>query len=127
MARQQTNITTTLLYSLAIISLIGFLTIILDSYFNSNFLKETQTAWILIVLGVGFAIEGQIRKWKNFRKDGFNSNELTHIITGLVGIISVLFGILSLVIPNSPVISASIGLISILAFIIIILEVWVAK
>jgi hypothetical protein len=117
--------TTPFLYSLAIISILGFLAIIGDTWFNFNFLDKNLSPLILITLGVGLIIEGQIRRWKHFRKGGLTSNEISHIVTGVVGIISLIIGLLSLVNFTNPTFDAMKGVISSIGIVIIMVETWV--
>ena len=124
MARQL-KISTALGYSLAIISIIGFLGIIASVFAGFDFITNNTAGIILVVLGFGLAVEGQIKKWKNFRGSGYSSTEITHVITGLIGIMAIFVGILSLVGLQGATLLAIEGIISIIAVVIIVLQTWV--
>lgn len=121
----KSKITNTFLYALAIISIIGFLGIIGNTWFNFDFISQNASALILIVLGVGLAVEGQIRRWKHMTKGGISSNELSHIVTGIVGLVAIIVGFLELVGLSGATLIATKGIISVIAVIVIILETWV--
>lgn len=124
---KQSKITSALLYSLAIISILGFLAIIGNTWFNFTYLDENIPSLILIVLGVGLIVEGQVRRWKALTKNGLTSNEISHIVTGIVGIISLIVGILSLLNLSNPTLDGVKGIIASIGVVIIVIETWVVK
>ena len=111
-------------YSLAIISIIGFLSIIFEVYFGTNYLTKYSQDLVLIVLGIGLIFEGKIRSWKSYPKNGLNSNEVSHIITGIVGLTAFIIGFISLVGVQSETIKATLGIIAVIAVIVIGIETW---
>jgi hypothetical protein len=121
------KISTALGYSLAIISIIGFLGIIASVFAGFDFITENTAGIILVVLGFGLAVEGQIKKWRDFKGDGYSSTEITHVITGLLGIIAVFTGLLSLIGLSGKTLLALQGIISVIAVVIIILQTWVVE
>ena len=121
------KISSALGYSLAIISIVGFLGIIASVFAGFDFITQNTAGIILIVLGFGLAVEGQIKKWKQFKGDGYSSTEITHVITGLIGIIAVFVGFLSLIGLSGATLLATQGIISIIAVVIIILQTWVVE
>ena len=54
-------------------------------------LSNNVESLMFIILGLGLVVEGQILMWKTMAKDGINTNELAHIVTGVIGILSVAF------------------------------------
>ena len=108
---------------LAIVSIIGFLDIVLDSFFEFSFQNYMSFLW-LCLMGVGFII---ISKPKNLtqRKD----DSVTNITALVVGSLAIIAGILSLpfLAITHPVFFAIKGVISIIAIIFIALETWVVK
>lgn len=121
------KVTNVFLYSLAIISILGFLAIVMATYFNSYFLSMNQAALILLVLGIGLMIEGKIKSWNTMSRNGINSTELAHIITGIVGIIAVISGLLSLFGVQNATVSQTKGIIAIVAIVVIVIETWVVE
>jgi len=121
------KMTTAFIQSLAVISILGFLAVIGNSWLSWTFLQDNMAAFILIALGVGMGVEGQIRKWRTYPKGGISSNEVAHIVTGLVGITALMAGILSLLALNNPILSALRGWVGLVAIAMITLETWVVK
>ena len=113
-------------YALSIVSIIGFLAIFLESFFGYSFVSNNQSALILLVLGTGLVIESEIKKMiRGIKLKTARSIDLTHILTGIVGIIAILSGLLSLFSIATPQIEATKGIISLLAIVFIFLETWV--
>jgi len=119
------KITNALLYSLAVISILGFVGIMAESWLGFDLIINNATAYMLIVLGIGLAIEGQVKKWKNFRSGGLSTTEVAHVVTGLVGLFAVGVGFLSLIGLDGPILMATKGIIAASYVIIIILQTWV--
>jgi len=114
-------------YSLAIISIVGFLGIAGIAFAGIDYISQNSAAIILIVLGIGLAVEGQIKHWKDFRGNGYSATEITHVITGIIGIMAIFSGVLSLIGLEGPTLLALQGIVSIIAIAIIILQTWVVK
>ncbi len=108
---------------LAIVSIIGFLEITLNSFFNFSFQTYIEFLWLTII-GIGFII---ISKPKKLTK---SKNEPVTDITALViGSLAIIAGILSLPFLNiiHPTFFAIKGVISLIAIIFIVLETWFLK
>jgi putative Mn2+ efflux pump MntP len=109
---------------LAIVSIIGFCEIILNSFFNLSFQEYISFLW-LTLLGIGFILES---KPKSLHKRKSNES-VTNITSLVVGGMAIIAGILS--IPqigiNHPVFFATKGVISLIAIIFIAIETWVVK
>ena len=121
------KVTTTFLYSLAVISIIGFLGIIGQTWFKFDFITTNTSSLILIVLGFGLAVEGQIRRWKDMPKNGISSNELSHVVTGIIGLMAIVVGLVGLLGITGDTLMATQGIISVIAIFIIILETFIVK
>lgn len=118
------KITRTFLYSLAIISILGFLAIISNVWLKFNFLSLNMSSLILIILGIGLMVEGQIRRWKSMVKQGLTSSEFTHIVTGIVGVLAVVFGTVGLFGVTGATIEAGQAIVASIAVVIIVIETW---
>ncbi len=114
--------------ALSVVSIIGFLSIMVESLFYWDVSGYIDTLW-LIVLGLGLILETTIKELKSVKRKGLTSEYLGKITMIVVGSIAIISGILSL--PQINVQNASFlavkGIISILAIIFIILETWVAR
>lgn len=121
------KVTKSLLYSLAIISILGFIGIILNATLSFEFIDYLIPSLILIILGIGLSVEGQVRKWRSMTRNGLNSSEITHIVTGLVGIFAIIIGMMGLIGLNYPIVNGMRIIISSIAIIVIIIETWVVK
>ena len=127
MAKQTSNVTNAFLYSLAIVSIIGFSIIIGNTFLDFSLIEDNQGNIILIILGIGLAIEGQIRKTITNIRDGLDGTELTHIVTSIIGIISIMVGLLGMVGINNPQFDAIKGVVASIAIVIIVVETWLVK
>ncbi len=121
------KITPTFLIVLAIASIIGFLAIISDAFFGLDLGKYTPSI-LMILFGIAFLVEGQVRFWfSKFSRGGFSSTEISHIVTGVMGVIAILVGILSFLITENAVFDSLRGIISVVAIIVIIIETFFVK
>ena len=118
------KVTPTFLYSLAIVSILGFSAIILKSFFEMDFLTTNMSSLILIVLGFGLVFEGKIKKWLKFKRGGIQGDEITHIVTGVVGFLAIITGVIDLLIDHINI-EAIKGIIAVIAVVIIIVQTWV--
>lgn len=114
--------------ALSVVSIIGFVSIILESLFYVDISKYMNTLWLL-ALGLGLIFETSMKELKSVRKKGLNSEYTGKITMVVVGSLAVLAGLLSLPQINikNPAFLAVKGIVSILAIIIIILQTWVEK
>lgn len=114
--------------ALSIVSIIGFLSIILESLFYADISAYIETLW-LITLGLGLILEVSIKELKKIKVKGLTSEMLGKITMMIVGSIAIIAGLLS--IPQINIQNASFlavkGIISILAVIFIILQTWVTE
>jgi hypothetical protein len=114
--------------ALSIVSMIGFLSIVLESLFFIDMNPYIETLW-LVVLGVGLILESSLKDFKKVKKKGLTSEYLGKLTMMIVGGIAVIAGLLSL--PQLDVQHASFfavkGIVSLLAIIFIIFQTWVTE
>lgn len=113
---------------LAIVSILGFLSIFLSVYTSLNIGPYT-TALILVLLGIGLMIEGNVRTVGKMLKNGLTRDEITHIIAIVIGLFSAIVGFLSFpfIGITNPTFEATKGMIAFLAIIIIAVETWLVE
>lgn len=109
---------------LAIVSIIGFLDIILDSFFELSFQNYMSFLW-LVIMGIGFILISKPKRLPNFKTE----EPVSDITALVIGILAIIAGILSLPFLNiiNPVFLAIKGVISLIAIIFIALETWVIQ
>lgn len=114
--------------ALSVVSMIGFLSIALESLFSLNMSGYIETLW-LIVLGGGLILETTIKELKSVKKNGLTPEYLGKVTMIVVGGIAIIAGILSL--PQINIVNATFlaikGIISVLAIIFIILQTWITE
>ncbi len=86
---------------LFIISNIGMFAIILK-YFDIFDINNYVVYGTGLLLGIGLLIESQPKLWKRMSRRGFNNIEITHIITGMIGIFVIISSIIGLMYGNLP-------------------------
>jgi len=124
MARKTTN---TFLTALAIASIMGFLVIVLNSFFSIDF-GEFIPSILMVIFGLAFLVEGQVRLWFNkFKTGGYSSTEVTHIITGSVGITALVTGVIGFFVEGNTTFTALQGIIAVIAILVIAIETWVVN
>jgi hypothetical protein len=134
---EETKTSTAFTNILAILSIIGFASIISSSLLSINIDQYIETLW-LTILGLGFIIESSpIQLFKTIRSQ-LGERNFTATTTLTIGLLAVIAGILSIpgltkVIPwvqiiiLAPSFPAIKGIISIIAIIFIIIQTWVLK
>ncbi len=113
---------------LAILSILGFISIITLTLFNININPYMETLW-LSILGLGFIIESSpIQLFKTIRSQ-LGERNFTSTTTLIIGLLAVTAGILSLPQINiqTQAFLAIKGIISIIAIIFIIIQTWILK
>lgn len=121
----RSKVSNSLIYSLAIISIIGFIGIMANVWLGLDLIMKNATAYMLIVLGFGLAVEGQIRRWKSYPNNGFSSNEIAHVVTGIIGMLAIFVGVLDFIGMTGANLAATQAIVSAIAVIIIVLQTWV--
>jgi len=113
---------------LAIISIIGFLSIVSYTLFNTNLEGYIEALW-LIILGLGFIIEARPRQLIIKIRNNLKEESFTAITTLIVGALALIAGTLSM--PQINIQQTSFlavkGIMSIIAIIFIIIQTWVLK
>lgn len=109
---------------LAIVSILGFVSIISKSFFDVD-LNVYVESLLLVLIGSGFIIEANPKKIFN-KKKGLTSADFPKLTTFVIGILAILSGLLSIPLINLQhfVFLAIKGLISIIVIIFIIIETW---
>jgi len=113
---------------LAIISIISFLGIVSNTLFDFSLGFYIEALWMLVI-GVGFLIEGQVHRLKNIRSEGLTPRNFTNLTTVVIGIIAIATGIFSLPqirIENSGFLAVK-GIVSLVAIVIIIIQTWIVE
>jgi len=126
--QQKRKVSTRFAGVLAVISITGFLEIILTRFFNVSINKYSAFLW-LIIMGFGFIIVSKPKSLYKTSKKKFDEASFSRLTTFVLGVIAIVAAILSLpfVNINHPILSASMGIISIIAIIFIIVQTWIVK
>jgi len=113
---------------LAVISITGFLEIILTRFFNVSINSYSAFLWLLI-MGIGFILVSQPKSLYKTSQKKFDESSFSRLTTLVLGVIAIVAAILSLpfININHPILSASMGIISIIAIIFIIVQTWIIK
>jgi hypothetical protein len=125
---RETNISKAFVGILAVISILGFMSIITYSFFNTDIQAYVETLW-LIILGLGFIIEANpVQLWHRIR-NRLEERNFTATTTLIIGALAVVAGTLSVPQINiqNPAFLAVKGIISMIAIIFIVIQTWVVK
>ncbi len=125
---RETKISTSFINILAILSILGFTSIISYTLFNKNITQYVETLW-LTILGLGFIIESAPIKLFHSIRNNLSQRNFTATTTLIIGTLAIIAGILSLPQINiqNPAFLAIKGIMSIIAIIFIIIQTWVLK
>ena len=111
--------------ALAIVSILGFLGIMSQSFFGFDSSGYIES-FLMLIIGTGLIIEAKIKKLKSLSR-GLTSNNITHLTTVIIGLIAIVAGIFSF--PTiriiNPCFLAIKGIISIIAIAVIIIQTWI--
>lgn len=112
--------------ALTLISLFGFIALAFSSFTTFD-LSSWQTSFIMIVAGSGLMLEGQILTLAKWGRNGIQGNELPLILTLVVGVFTLIAGILTLPFINltGPRIETIVGGVAIFTAIFIAIQRWV--
>lgn len=114
--------------ALSIVSIIGFVSIVLESLFNFVISAYLETLW-LVVLGTGLILESSLKDFKKVKKKGLTSEylgKLTMIIVGGIGVIAGLLSLPQINVQHHSFLAVK-GIVSLLAIIFIIFQTWVTE
>ncbi len=110
---------------LAIVSILGFVSIISETLFDIDIRFYVESAWMFII-GIGLILEAKIRRLRTL-KFGLNPGNFTTLITLTIGGIAIVAGVLS--VPyfglQNPSFLAMKGILSVIAIVIIFIQTWV--
>lgn len=111
--------------ALAVVSILGFLEIVLMSFFNFDAAKYTES-FLMLIIGIGLILEAKVKKLKSLKR-GITSSNFTHLTTVIIGGIAILSGIFSFPIIQitNPSFLAIKGIISVIAIVVIVIQTWV--
>jgi cation transport ATPase len=113
---------------LAIISIIGFLEIILKSFFSLS-ISDYSSFFFLMTMGIGLLVITRPKKMFKKAKKDFNETSFTMLTTFVLGCMTIIAAILSFPLINleHPILSATLGIISVISIIFIVFQAWVIK
>jgi len=114
--------------ALSVVSIIGFMSIIIESFFNYSINSYIETLWLL-ALGMGLILETSIRELKQIKKIGLSSEKLGKVTMLIVGSLAIIAAIFSLPQINlqQPTFLAIKGIISSIAVIFIVIQTWIIR
>ncbi len=81
---------------LSIISLLGFVAMFFKFSFGTTLLSELMDTLFFTIAGFGLMVIGKVFSIHNWARDGIQKNEVTQLLTGFVGLISIIIGLLLL-------------------------------
>jgi len=113
--------------ALSIVSILGFLGIIIESFFSFE-TGDYIEASLMIIIGLALIIEAKVKKLRTLAK-GFNSSNFTHLVTAIIGGIAIVAGIFSIpyIRIETSAFQAIKGILSIIAIIVIAVQTWVVE
>ena len=113
---------------LSIVSILGFVGIVSHSLFSYDLSYVVEALWLMMI-GVGLILEAKVKKLKSISKAGLTPNNFTHLITVIIGAISILAGFFSFpgIRVTNPAFIAIKGIIAIIAIVIIAIQTWVIE
>lgn len=88
---------------LSIISFVGFIGIFLKFVYDSVLISESMDAIFLMIGGVGLMVAGKVFTVKQWMKDGIQRNEVTFLLSIIVGLASIIIGIFLLLDATIPI------------------------
>ena len=124
----QTKISKPFVNILAILSILGFTSIISHTLLNTDISQYIETLWLTILV-LGFIIESHPLQIFSSIKNRFQERNFTATTTFIIGLLAIIAGVLSLPQINiqSPGFLAIKGIMSIIAIIFIIIQTWILK
>ena len=122
----RSRISSHFVYILAIVSIIGFLGIIVDSFFEINIDQYVSFLW-LIVMGIGFILISKPKDLYEGTKIGFDETKISRLTAFIIGVLAIIAGVLSIpqIDIQHPVFLAIKGEVSIISIIFIVIQTWV--
>jgi uncharacterized membrane protein len=113
---------------LALISIVGFVQIILVSFFDISISDYSAFLWLMI-MGIGFLVISKPKTLYETSKHEFDEGSFSRLTTLVLGFMAIIAGILSLPFVNieHPILFATMGIISIISIIFIIVQTWLIR
>lgn len=111
---------------LAVVSIMGFIAVVLNTWTPID-IGVWVDGLIFIIIGIGLAMVGGLFSIREYFRDGLTGEEVSHIITALLGVVAVGVGLVALTPIESPVADALRGFVALFAIGFIALETWVVK
>ena len=111
--------------ALAIVSILGFVGIMSQSFFGFDSSGYIE-CFLMLIIGAGLIVEAKVKKLKSLSK-GITSNNITHLTTVIIGFIAIVAGVFSfpLIKIVNPAFLAIRGIISVIAIAVIIIQTWI--
>jgi len=116
------------IYALSLVSILGFVGIISETFFEYN-LHFYVESLLMLIIGMGMIFESKSKSLISIKDTGLTSSNFTHLTTVVIGTIAILAGIFSfpqIRIENSSFLAIK-GIISVIAIIVIIVQTWVVE
>ena len=113
---------------LAVVSILGFAAIVSSTLFDFD-LNEYVDSLLMLIVGLGLVIEGQITRLRQIKEEGLTPTNFTHLVTVIIGVIAICAGIFSFpgIRFEHPTFLAVKGILSIIAIIFIIIQTWIIE
>lgn len=114
---------------LAVISIVGFIEIIMKSFFQVSISEYSSFLWLMI-MGIGFIIITKpLSLYRYSKESGMSESAFTALTTFVIGCMAIIAGILSLpfIGITHPILFATMGVISIISIIFIAFQQWIIK
>lgn len=126
--QQKKKHSTTFVYIMSLVSIMGFLGIMMDSFFYINLDSYIASVWLLI-MGVGFIIESKPKKLYQNNKNKIMDSEIAGLTTFVIGFLALIAGVLSIpqIDLQHHVFLAVRGVISVIAILFIIIQTWIVR
>lgn len=113
--------------ALSIVSIAGFLSIVMETIFNFS-LDVYLDFVLMLTVGIGLLVDANFHTLKTLRH-GLTPDNFTHLIVAVIGFLAILAGIFSLpqILVEHPLFLSIKGIISIIAILVIIVQTWFTK
>ena len=124
--KKKLKLTHKFVYALSLVSILGFVGIVSQSFFEYD-LSFYVEPFLMLIIGGGLILESEAKSLVAIKEVGLTSTNFTHLITIIIGFIAVLAGIFSLPLIrlHNPSFVAIKGIIAIIAIVIISIQTWV--
>lgn len=116
------------IYALSLVSILGFVGIISETFFEYN-LHFYVESLLMLIIGMGMIFESKAKSLIAIKDTGLTSSNFTHLTTVVIGTIAIIAGIFSFpqIRIENPSFIAIKGIISVIAIIVIAIQTWVVE